>query len=313
MLGNLQIILPVFLLISAGYLATRQKMFTAEQVDAVMKFAQGFALPCLLFSAVAKLDIEASFQPQLLISFYAGNTTVFILGALIARFVFKRPAGTSVAVGFSGMFANTVLLGLPIIERAYGPEALQPVYAIIAMHVPYCYLVGITTMEVARAGGQSLGNTLLRIFKEIFRNSLTIGLILGFIVNLTGITLPSFIWSPIQMMVSAAIPIALFSLGGVLVRYKLADRIGETIVVLVLKLFIHPGIAYFLATQIFDMSFELTRAAVLAAAMAPGVNVYLFANIYDRAKGTAANAVLLGTITSLFSVSLWLYIIEVSF
>lgn len=313
MLGNLQIILPVFILIGAGYFATRNKMFSAEHVDAVMKFAQVFALPCLLFSAVAKLDIASSFQPQLLISFYAGNTVVFFLGALVARYLFKRPPGASVAVGFSGMFANTVLLGLPIIERAYGPEALQPVYAIIAIHVPYCYLVGITTMEVARAGGQPLGVTLMRICKEILTNSLTIGLMLGFVVNLGGITLPSFIWSPIQMMVSAAIPIALFSLGGVLVRYKLADRIGETVMVLGLKLFIHPGIAYFLAVYVFDLPIGLTRAAVLTAAMAPGVNVYLFASLYDRAKGTAANAVLLGTITSLFSVSFWLYMLEQSF
>ncbi len=309
MLANLQIILPVFLMVGAGYLAANRGIFKPEQADAVMKFAHTFAIPALLFSAVANLDLATVFKPQLLISFYAGNTFVFIAGALIARHVFKRPSGAAVAVGFSGMFANSVLLGFPIIERAFGPEALQPVYALVAIHAPYCYIVGITTMEVVRSNGQSLVNTLKRIIKEIFTNSLTLGLMLGFAVNLSGITLPDFVWSPIKMMVNAAIPTALFALGGILVRYRLADRLGETCVVLVLKLLVHPGIAYLLATQMFDLSIEFTRAAVMTGAMAPGVNVYVFASMYDRAKGTAANAVLLGTALSILSVSFWLLVL----
>jgi len=309
MLANLQIILPVFLMVGAGYLAANRGIFKPEQADAVMKFAHTFAIPALLFSAVANLDLATVFKPQLMISFYAGNTFVFIAGALIARHVFKRPSGAAVAVGFPGMFANSVLLGFPIIERAFGPEALQPVYALVAIHAPYCYIVGITTKEVVRSNGQSLVNTLKRIIKEIFTNSLTLGLMLGFAVNLSGISLPDFVWSPIKMMVNAAIPTALFALGGILVRYRLADRLGETCVVLVLKLLVHPGIAYLLATQVFDLSIEFTRAAVMTGAMAPGVNVYVFASMYDRAKGTAANAVLLGTALSILSVSFWLLVL----
>ncbi len=310
MLANLQIVLPVFLLVGAGYLAAKCKLFNSDQADTVMKFAYTFAIPALLFSAVAKLDLAAAFKPQLMLSFYVGNTAVFIIGSLIARHFFKRPPGAAVAVGFSGMFANSVLLGLPIMERAFGPEALQPVYALVAIHAPYCYIVGITTMEVVRSNAQPLAKTLKRVLAEIFTNSLTIGLLLGFVVNLSGITLPIYIWSPIEMMTSAALPTALFALGGILVRYRLADRIAETSVVLVLKLLVHPGIAYVMAVYVFDLSIEFTRAAVITAAMAPGVNVYVFANMYDRAKGTAANAVLLGTAVSIISVSLWLFVLS---
>jgi len=309
MIENLQIIIPVFILVGAGYIAVKWRLFTPEQADAVMKFTQTFAIPALLFSAVANLDLSAVFQPKLLISYYAGNTFVFFTGALIARKFFKRPPGAAVAVGFSGMFANSVLIGIPIIERAYGTAALQPVYAIIAMHAPYCYIVGITTMEVVRADGQPMTQTIKKILKEIFSNSLAIGIMLGFAVNLLGITLPRFVWSPIQMMVSAAIPAALFALGGIMVRYKLTERMGETGFVLILKLFVHPGIAYFLATYVFDLSIEFTRAAVMTGAMAPGINVYVFASMYDRAKGTAANAVLLGTAFSIISISFWLFLL----
>ena len=195
-----------------------------------------------------------------------------------------------------------------MVETRSAPSSIV-IYALVAIHAPYCYIVGITTMEIVRADGQPFGKTARRILKEIFSNSLTIGLLLGFAVNISGVALPTFVWSPIKMMVSAAIPTALFALGGIMVRYKLADRIGETFVVLVLKLLVHPGIAYLLATQVFDMSIEFTRAAVMTGAMAPGINVYVFASMYDRAKGTAANAVLLGTAASIVSVSFWLFML----
>jgi predicted permease len=303
------IIAPVFLVTAFGYVATKRELISHSQIDGLVLFTQKFAIPCLLFYAIANIQLSQYFAPKLLLSYYLPSISMFFLGLIGARMVFKRPLTDSVAIGFACLYSNSLLLGLPITERAYGTEALQPVYALIAVHAPYCYIIGITTMEIVRAGGRPIPETLRSIAKEILTNSLTIGLMLGFAVNLSGIALPQFIWSPIQMMVSAAIPAALFALGGILTRYKLSDRIGETVVVLVLKLFVHPGIAYVLATQVFDLSIDFTRAAVMAGAMAPGVNVFLFANIYDRAKGTAANSVLLGTAASILSISFWLYVL----
>jgi malonate transporter len=45
-----------------------------------------------------------------------------------------------VAIGFVPLFANSVLLGLPITERAYGADALAGNFAIISIHAAYCYL-----------------------------------------------------------------------------------------------------------------------------------------------------------------------------
>ncbi len=42
------------------------------------------------------------------------------------------------------------------------------------------------------------------------------------------------------------------------------------------------------------------------AAMPPGINGYVFAAMYDRAVGTAASAVVLGTALSLLTITVWL-------
>ena len=47
------------------------------------------------------------------------------------------------------------MLGLAI-TRAYGPDALQANFAIITLHAPFCYGLGITVMEIVRNSGKSL-------------------------------------------------------------------------------------------------------------------------------------------------------------
>ena len=51
------------------------------------------------------------------------------------------------------------------------------------------------------------------------------------------------------------------------------------------------------------------RGAVVTAAMAPGINTYVFANMYGVAKRVAASAVLVGTALSVLTASFWLYIL----
>jgi predicted permease len=48
------------------------------------------------------------------------------------------------------------------------------------------------------------------------------------------------------------------------------------------------------------------RTAVLLAAMPPGMNIYVFAVMYQRAQALAASAILMATAASVVTISLWL-------
>jgi predicted permease len=69
---------------------------------------------------------------------------------------------------------------------------------------------------------------------------------------------------------------------------------------------LHPAIVYALAAGVFALPTEFVRSAVVTAAMAPGVNAYVFASLYSRGQAQAASAVLLGTALSVLTVSAWL-------
>ncbi|MEM7723187.1 MAG: AEC family transporter [Pseudomonadota bacterium] len=305
----LAVVLPVFLVIGAGYLAVWRGLFSDAGVDGLMTFTQKFAIPCLLFMAIATLDLGSDFDASLLISFYTGSATCFFLGLFGARALFKRPWPDCVAIGFSALFANTVLLGLPITERAYGADALGPNFAIIALHAPFCYLLGITTMEIVKSEAAAPTKLAAQITKAIFSNALMIGITLGFIVNLTGLPIPEVAREALDLMIRAALPAALFGLGGVLYRYKPEGDMMVIGFVCVLSLILHPAIAYALGRGVMDLSEAQLRSLVLTAAMAPGVNTYIFADMYGAARRVAASSVLIGTALTVIAAAIWIAVL----
>ncbi|QQA42024.1 AEC family transporter [Pelagovum pacificum] len=308
MAALLNVILPVFLVIGFGYVAVWRGYFTDQGVDGLMKFSQNFAIPCLLFRAISTLDLGQSFAVPLLVSFYAGAVAGFVFGILGGRFLFGRPWEDSVAFGFTGMFSNSVLLGLPIMERAYGAESLANNFAIIAIHAPFCYFVGMTVMEIVRSRGAPARHLPMKVLRAMFSNALIVGIALGFVVNLGNIPLPDVFLDAVDLMVRASLPTALFGLGGVLYRYRPAGDMRAILFVCSLSLILHPAIAYLIGTW-WGLDDGALRSMVVTASMAPGVNTYLFANIYGVSRRVAASGVLIGTALSILTVWCWLAVL----
>ena len=304
------VILPVFLIIGLGWLARWRGYFGDEAVDALMRYAQNIAAPILLGVSIYGMDLGTAFKPGLLFSFYIGAFSAFALGIIGAR-ALGRPGPDAVAIGFACLFSNSLLLGVAITERAYGTAGLAGNFAIIAIHSPIMYSLGIVAMELTRSRGQNL--PLHRLTRQIGRSILTqpliIGILTGFAVNLSGLTLLGFAFVGLTMIAGTTIPTALFGLGGVLFRYR-PEGDGKAIaLVVVASLGVHPIIAWMLGTRVFALDAPALRSAVITAAMAPGVNAYLFAHMYGVGKRVAASAVLIATGLSIFTTWIWLQIL----
>ncbi|APX10653.1 AEC family transporter [Tateyamaria omphalii] len=304
----LDVILPVFLVIGFGYVAVWRGFFTEQGIDGLMKFAQNFAIPCLLFSAIANLDLSTSLDLRLLTSFYVGAAAGFAVGTAGAYYMFKRNIEDSIAIGFCCLFSNSVLLGLAINERAYGPEALSGAFTIIAFHSPFCYGLGITAMEIARNRGQSPLTMAKGVASAMFRNVLVLAIMAGFVVNLSGVVIPGVLQDGLDLVIRAALPTALFALGGVLIRYRPEGDARVIAMVCGISLLLHPAITFVLGNAL-AVPPDTHKTTVLTAAMAPGVNGYIFANMYGRAKRVAATSVLVATALTIVTAWMWLVVL----
>ena len=304
----LDIILPVFVVIGIGYLMTWRSLISDTAIDGLVRFTQNFAIPCLLFRAISQIDLGASVSAPLIFSYYLGAFASFFAGYLGARIFFKRSPVDAVAIGFCCLFSNTVLLGLPITERAYGKDALAANFAIITFHAPLCYMLGVTAMEIARNQAKGLVNGAKQVANAMFHNPFVIAIFLGLLTNLTNLPLPKPLVDGVDLLASAALPTALFSLGGILFRYRPEGDMKAILMVCVISLVLHPSIVM-TSARLLELDRDALRSAVLTSAMAPGVNAYVFAHMYGAARRVAASAVLFSTAGSVISIWLWLLIL----
>ena len=301
----LDVIIPVFLIIGFGYCTVWARLFSIDTIDGLMKFTQNFAIPVLLFNAIAKVDLVNVFDLNLFLSFYIGATVGFLIGLFGSHYLFNRPLEDSVAIGFCCLFSNTVMLGLPITERAYGEEALQHNFAIIAIHAPFCYFLGITVMEFIKSTDKSISNKGVIILRAMFSNALVVGIVAGVLVNTFGINLARPIQASIDMITAVALPVALFGMGGVLYQYRPEGDLGPIAMICTVSLLIHPILVWIAGLNL-NLNEVQLRSAVITAAMAPGINTYVFANMYGKAKRIASTGVLLSTALSIGTVWIWL-------
>jgi len=300
------IVAPVFMVVGAGYAAVRWRHFPEALVDGLVRYAADVAVPVLLFLAMTRIDLASAVSVRALIAFFGSGTVCFLGAMALSRLVWKRRPGEGVAVGFASFFPNVVMLGIPIAERAYGAEAMGAVFGVIAFHSIYNYFVGFIAMETVRRDRAGPVVALGRAFATTFRNPLMIGLVSGMAANLVGLPITGIASSALEIVADSALPVALFSLGGVLTRYSLKKEMGEALMVSFFSLMIHPALAWLIAGPIMGLERGFVQAVTLLAAMPAGINGYIFAVLYDRAVGTAASAVLIATALSLGTIAGWL-------
>ena len=309
MLAILTVIAPIFALMGLGYTAVRFRLFPADGIKSLIAFVNNFATPCLLFHSLLTSDLRSAFNLAIIGPFYIGALICFVLGIVIAIKFFGNTPGVGVSVGFSGTFTNTVLVGLPIMTRAYGPESLPVTLSIIGLHGAILLTIGMITMELVRRDGQPLGKTLFVAARRVLSNPLIWGIIAGMIGYFSGLQLIEPAEAFFVMMSSAVIPAALFGIGGALNEYKLSDNWRQALVASFIKLIVHPALAYVMMIWILHVPMEIARYGILLSAMPAGVNVYIFATYYNRAASVAANTILIATIASAVTISAWLLIL----
>ena len=310
MLSILAVIAPIFALIALGYLAVHRGLYPADGVKALIGFVNNFATPCLLFYSIGTSDFRAAFNIGIIGPYYFGAIVCFVLGILVARRFFANRPGEAVSAGFSAMFTNTVLVGLPIMSRAYGEGALPVTLSIIGLHGAILLTLAMVTMELTRRDAQPLGATLVLAMRRVVSNPLIWGIAGGISLSISGVELAEPIAAFFRMMAQAVVPAALFGIGGALNEFKLSDNWQQALVASFIKLVIHPAIAYGLMIWVFHVPMEIARYGILLSAMPSGINIYVFATFYDRGVSVAANTILIATVLSALTISGWLYVLS---
>ena len=127
------------------------------------------------------------------------------------------------------------MLGIPLIPRALGEDALFPLLLLISVHGITIFTAVTVAIEIARGRDKGLFNLPKQVLLGLISNPLIVSLVVGFLWKLTNIGLHPVAVDMFNLVSTSVVPAALFVLGSSLASYSISGSIGPAVLVTVLK------------------------------------------------------------------------------
>jgi predicted permease len=305
------ILAPVLALGLIGYFATRFGVFLSTHRDGLSKYVFDFAVPMLLFSAIVELEPPEASTADLFITYYVPLVAIFTLGMIASWLVLQRSVIEAMVIGLGSCFSNTVLLGIPLIPRALGDDALFPLFLLISVHGITVFTAVTVIIEIARGRDAGLANLPRQVANGLIGNPLIVGLGLGFLWKLTDLGIHPVAADVFHLVATSVTPAALFVLGSSLASYSISGSLAPAVLVTTLKNAIHP-LAVFILGSLLGLEALWLSVATMLAAMPAGMNMYLFASRYHVSPPTATTSILISTISSIVTISIVIALLKIN-
>jgi len=202
---------PLYAYMLIGILLRRTGVLNDAANKQVNKLAFKVFLPASLFMSVYNADFAAKDQLTAIVFAVVSYLVLFVVLMLtVPRFIKDRPAAGSMVQAF--FRSNFVLLGLVYTKLLYGEAETAAASIFVAVIVPLFNMLAVLNFELLRGGKVNWRD----ILTEIAKNPLIIASVLGAVVNLSGIRLPSIAIKPLTELGNAATPVTLLVIGATL-------------------------------------------------------------------------------------------------
>lgn len=297
---------PIFIIIALGFVAVQSNLLNRSDMKGLGGFVINFAMPALLFKAMASRSLTDLVDAELLLIYTVGSLAIMIAVLLFVCLLQRRSLreGAILAMGMS--LSNSAFIGFPLAQQLLGPEASAMLALYVMVEVMIMLPLLLTLAEIGEANGGRWISVLAVVFKRLLRNPMILAIVSGVVFSSSGLKLPLPLVRVIDMLSGASAPVALFFIGGTLTGLRLKGVAKDIVGVVVGKLALHPlavSAAFLLLP--FENS-QLQMAAINNAGM-PMLSIYpILGQKYGRQDFCAA-AMVVTTVMSFFSISVLLW------
>ena len=280
--------------VAVGWLLAHTGLFGRDEQRMLARLTFWVGSPALLFLIVSRADVDVIFSGFLVATVVA----VAVCAAaylLLARLVLHRRWADAVMGGMAASYVNANNLGIPIALYVLGDASWSaPVLLMQLLVLQPGWLAALDATRVGRVSWR-------RLVRSPLTNPLTIGTVLGLVVNLSGWTPPELVLAPVELVSGVAVPCMLIAFGLSLRLSPLPrrDALAEPVTVVLVKLVLMPLVAGLVAGPVLGLDRADVLAVVVMAALPTAQNVYVLSVAYGRGERIARDGVFLTTVLSL--------------
>ncbi|MFO7982285.1 MAG: AEC family transporter [Desulfuromonadales bacterium] len=294
----IDIILPVFLIVAAGYFFEKKSRPDFRPLTDISLYIFS---PALVLSALVKQDISLSLTGDILLFMILYTAGMALFSFLAARAMSFGPEQKR-ALSLTTVFMNVGNFGLPLSWFAFGEAGLNiSIMTFVLFNIP----LGSLAIIIAQGKGTALKSALANMAKiPIFHAVLVALAIKGL-----GIELPLVLLRPLELLGQAAIPVMLVLLGMQLAKTKLQGSMAFLSLSTVLRLLIAPALGWALTTAL-GMKGLVQAVVILQTSTPSAVLPLLYSLRFETRPDLVAGAILVTTAASAVTLTVLLYLLQ---
>jgi predicted permease len=285
------VILPVFLIVSVGYVIGRWKGIAPAPLSQTVFYLFS---PALGFSSLTSGALVGSDAIKIIIFVFASMGIMLTICTATARALRMESDRTS-AFLLGAAFSNAGNFGLPIAQFAFGQEGFTYAVAYFVVHSMFTQPLAVF---IASHGQANLRQSLLNVLKTPVLYSA----LLAIIVSVFAIPLPGFVVKGTALLGAATVPAMLVVLGLQLREARVTEEVGTISLATVYKLIVAPIAALGLSTLL-QMSQLVQNVMILQAAMPTAVFTVIIATEFGVKPRMVTAVVLVTTLASVLTLT----------
>ena len=306
----LNALVPVFVGLLLGFAAGLRGAVDNKNVKSLVTFLMSFALPCSLFSVIAR-------TPDQLLRGQVAAAVVLALvyvSGFLATFYISRKAGRdssadSAVLALTLGFPNSAAVGIPLLHAVYGSAASVTVAVAIAVGSITVTPITLAILESGTDSGETRSHA-ARIgisLGKAFARPVFWAPVLGVIFAVAAIHLPTYVDASLTILGGATEGTALFVTGLIASaqRFTFNRAVGWSVLG---KNVMQPALCLAIA-HLFQLPVEQTRFVVLLSALPSGFFGILFGEGFGATPEVASSSLIASTVLGIFTLAGWIVLL----
>jgi malonate transporter and related proteins len=302
-----EVVAPVFAIIALGWLAARRGWVEEAGFRGLNWLIFHITGPALLFAGGTAPGDGGGGGGGAALAFFLGTAALYAGGLWFGRAALGQDLGAAGMFALNITFGNSVMMGIPLMAAAYGPEGLAVFFGILALHS--LVLLGVATVvaEIAQQARAAPWRHVFRVtVRGVVRNPVVMAVAAALLWRALDLPVPGVVRRTLDLLGAATPAVALFCLGGSLAGF--AAAVGawrEAALASALKLLAMPLLVW-LAARALGLGPLETAVAVVGAALPTGANAFLLAHRYRIGAERTGAVVLVSTAVSVVTLAVLL-------
>lgn len=302
---SLNATIPVFLLMVLGMIFRRLHWIDDVFASKMNKFVFTVSLPVLLFEDLATVDFFQMWDTVFVLFCFGATAAGIMIAAAVSLCFRKDVRGEFIQAAYR---SSAALLGIAFIQNIYGSASIAPL--MIIGSVPLYNITAVLVLTLFKPGQRGMDKkVIVKTLKGIAANPIIIGIVVGLIWSLLRMPLPQIAAKTVDSIGATATPMGLIAMGASFDFKKAIGHVRPTVTAAMIKL-IGLCAVFLPAAAAFGFRDEKIVAILIMLGSATTVSSYVMAKNMGHEGTLSSSVVMLTTLLSAFTVTMWLYVLR---